>query len=157
MKRNLAISFLLTLLMAGVMLWQGNALVTPVSRLGILDLEFAQTAGRLRQLQLFWNASTVNNNLLLDFLYILSYTWFFLCAFRYLGGKARRYGAAAAVSAALFDVAENLLLLGIYNQQLSPDLLAASRICAVLKFALAGMLVLFLLMRLPFRFLKRSL
>ena len=84
MKRQVLLSFVFLLVMIIVMRWQGKSLVTPMSPYGILDLEFARTGERMQQLRLFWNAKDVFFNVYMDFLFIASYTWFFISACQFI-------------------------------------------------------------------------
>jgi hypothetical protein len=80
MKTKLLISFLFLAATFIVMRWQGTGLITPQSPKGILDLEFAKTSDRFHQLQLFWNHEIVLQNIYLDFLFIIAYSWFLVTA-----------------------------------------------------------------------------
>lgn len=161
MKRNLLISFLLVVVMIGVMRWQGSALVTPISPKGILDLEFARTEARLQQLLLFWKQSVVVNNIYLDFLFVAAYGWFLVTACRYINSKTgwtKSTGifSSLAMAAALFDVFENFLLLLILNGRFKPALLEVVFYAALIKFLFAGVVVLFLLLAWPFTLRRRA-
>jgi hypothetical protein len=155
MKRNLLISFALLIISIIIMRWQGSSLVTPISPKGIIDLEFARTGERFQQLRLFLNQRTIVNNIYLDFVFVAAYTWFLVSACRYIRFKTGwnkwcNMSISIAISAAMFDVCENFLLLMILNGRFSTSLLEVVFWCAAIKFVLAGMVVLFLLLAWPF-------
>jgi hypothetical protein len=164
MKRTLLISFLILLAMIFIMRWQGLSLVTPVSPKGIINLEFAKTAERFNQLKLFLNPRDVSFNIYLDFLFIASYTWFLVSGCRFVKEKINLFQwndrfISIAVAVAFFDVCENFLLLLILYGRFSPSALQVVFYCAAIKFILAGLVVLYLLITLPVALLykKRSL
>ena len=156
MKRNLVISFLFLVVMIAVMRWQGSALVTPQSPKGIIDLEFAGTAERFFQLQLFWNIETVLQNIYLDFLLIVAYAWFFITACKAVNNKWSNTFSGIALSAAAFDLLENFLMILVLNGRFKPSVLQIVFYCAALKFILAGMVVLYLLISLPSVFRRKT-
>jgi hypothetical protein len=142
------------------MRWQGSTLITPVSQNGILDLEFAKTPERLHQLQLFWNSDNVTLNILLDFLFIASYTWFFIAATMYIKQKLKwetwsDRAISMAVAAACFDVLENFLMLLTFSGRFQPSVMQVVYYCAVIKFILVGFVVLFLLIAFPLSISKK--
>jgi hypothetical protein len=157
MKRNLLISFLLLAVMVTVMRWQGSVLITPLSPRGIIDLEFAKTPERFRQLQLFWNPDDVFQNVYLDFLFIAAYAWFLVTACGFIKRNTNRVRisnvfAGLALSAAAFDVLENFLMLLVMNGRFSPGILQIVYYCAALKFLLAGVVGLYVIFLLPLAF-----
>jgi len=155
MKRNLLISFLFLVVMIVVMRWQGNNLVTPHSARGIIGLEFAKTSERLAQLQLFWNHEAVLQNIYLDFLFIIAYTWFLMTACKAVKNKKSNLFSALAISAAAFDVLENFLMILIWNDRFDPRLLQAVFYCALINFILVALVIIFLAIALPL-LLKRK-
>ena len=160
MKRNLLISFTLLIIAIILMRWQGSSLVTLHSPKGIIDLEFARTAERFNQLRLFLNQDAIVNNIYLDFIFIAAYCWFLVAACRYIRSKTgwnkwSNIFSSLAISAALFDVCENFLLLMILNGRFSTSLLEVVFWSAAVKFVLAGSVVLYLLLSWPFT-LRRS-
>jgi hypothetical protein len=137
MKRNLLISFLFLIAMIIVMRWQGNNLVTPQSTRGIIDLEFAKTTERFHQLQLFWNHEAALQNIYLDFLFIIAYTWFFVTACNAIKNRNSNIFSGLAISAGAFDVLENFLMILIWNEKFNPSLLGMVYYIAAIKFILA--------------------
>ena len=142
------------------MRWQGNSLITPQSPNGVLDLEFAKTPEKFYQLRLFWNERNIRLNIFLDFLFIASYVWFLLAACNFVKSRITRIKltnlfTSLVIAAGLFDVCENFLMLLVLNGRFSPNILQVVYYCAALKFILAGLTVLYLLLSLPFLFHRR--
>jgi hypothetical protein len=148
MKRNLLISFLSVVIVILVMRWQGSGLITPQSANGILDLEFAKTAERFHQLQLFWNHETVLQNIYLDFLFIISYTWFLITACKAVNNTKSNLFSGLAISAGAFDVLENFLMILVWNGRFEASLLQIVYYAAAIKFFLAGIIVGYLILSL---------
>lgn len=155
MKRNLLLSFLLVVAMIFVMRWQGSALVTPQSPRGIIDLEFAKTADRLQQLQLFWNSETVLQNIYLDFLFLIGYTWFLVAACKAVDNSKSTVFSGLAISAGAFDVLENFLMILVWNGRFHPSSLQIVYYAAAIKFILAAIVILYLIFSL-FGLFKRK-
>jgi hypothetical protein len=155
MKRKLLISFLVLVIMIVLMRWQGSMLITSASPRGIIDLEFAKTAQRLLNLRLFLDHDAVVQNIFLDFLFIAAYTWFFVTACNFVKeknawSKWSNHFSGIAIAAALFDVCENFLMLLVWNGRFGTGLLQVVYYCAAIKFILAGMVVMYLLISIPF-------
>ncbi|MGZ5285608.1 MAG: hypothetical protein ACXWV0_01785 [Flavisolibacter sp.] len=155
MKRNLLISFALLIISIVIMRLQGSSLVTPLSPKGIIDIEFARTAERFNQLRLFLNHQAVMTNIYLDFIFIAAYTWFLVAACKYINSKTQwqkwsNIFSTLAVSAGLFDVFENFLLILVWNERFKTSLLEVIFWCAAIKFVLAGAVILYLLLSWPF-------
>jgi hypothetical protein len=155
MKRNLLISFLLLVIMIVVMRWQGSSLITPQSPKGIIDLEFAKTPERFHQLQLFWNYQAVLQNIYLDFLFIIAYTWFLMTACKAVNNNRSQVFSGLALSAGAFDVLENFLMILVWNGRFEPSVLAIVYYVAAIKFLLAGTVVGYLILSL-FGLFKRK-
>jgi hypothetical protein len=156
-KIKLVFSFAALLVMFFVMRAQGAALITPVSRHGIIDLEFCKTTERLLQLRLFLDGRAVVNNILLDFIFIGAYTWFFLTASLLTREKLQwhKWGQAAqtfALSAAFFDVGENFIMLLVWEGRFAPSLMQLVFYIALIKFILIALVVLYLLATIPYLF-----
>ena len=124
-----------------VMRWQGSALISPQSPKGIIDLEFAKTTEKLKQLQFFWNHETVLENIYLDFLFIAAYTWFFVTACKAVNNDKSRLFSSVAIAAAAFDVLENFLMILVWNERFSPSVLKIVFYVAAIKFLLIGIVV----------------
>jgi hypothetical protein len=144
MKKNLLISFLFLVVMIVVMRWQGSNLITPQSPKGIFDLEFAKTTERFHQLQLFWNHETVLQNIYLDFLFIIAYTWFLVTACKAIRNNRSPLFSSLAISAAAFDVLENFLMILVWNERFNPSVLQLVFYVAAIKFLLIVVVIGFL-------------
>jgi hypothetical protein len=161
MKRSLLLVFFLMVITFLLLRWQGNALVTPASSRGILDLEFAGNTIRLYQLKLFWNASDVNNNIYMDFHFIAAYTAFLMGACQWIREKSRHAKRAEwftriALAAGIFDIIENLLMLVAWNDGAGNGAMKFIYGCAAIKFLLASIVVLYLIYSLPVLIRKRK-
>jgi hypothetical protein len=161
MKRSLLPVFFLMVGTFLLLRWQGNALVTPASSRGILDLEFAGNTNRLYQLKLFWNGKDVNNNIYLDFLFIAAYAAFLMGACQWIREKSRHTKRAElftriALAAGIFDIVENLLMLVAWNDGAGNGTMKLIYYCAAIKFLLAGLVVLYLVYSLPVLLRKRN-
>lgn len=155
MKRNLLISFVSVLVMIFVMRWQGSSLVTPLTQKGIIDLEFAKTPERFDQIRLFLDHQTVVTNIYIDFLFIAAYAAFLVIACRFVRSRTgwekwSSIFSSFAFSAAFFDVCENFLMLMVWNGRFDPAAMQFVFYCAIIKFALAALVILFLLVCWPF-------
>jgi hypothetical protein len=159
MRKNWVAALVFVVIMIFVMRWQGQQLVTPASPRGILDLEFARTAERLKQLKLFWNPAHLMKNIYLDFLFIFSYTWFLSAAAMNLSERTgwERTGkmvVSLAIAAGFFDILENFLMIMIYQGRFQPGLLELVYIVALVKFLMAALALVYIIISLPFVFLK---
>ena len=156
MKRKWLLSFFAMLLMIFVMRWQGQTLVTEVSPRGIIDLEFARTTARLQQLQQAWFLKDLQLNILLDFVFIGAYTFFFVnTAFHIKKGRDwTRIGYAfvwLAFVAGLLDVVENILMYLAFTKSVGASSLNLIYYCAMAKFSLIALLLLYFVISLFFR------
>ena len=131
-----------------IMRWQGSNLVTPQSPKGILDLEFAKTTERFYQLQLFWNHEVVLQNIYLDFLFILAYTWFLFTACKAANNARSTIFSALAISAAAFDFLENFLMILVWNVRFDPSVLQIVFYVAAIKVLLIVIVIGFLILSL---------
>lgn len=154
MKWNvIRLSAITTALLFGWLRLQGAGLITAVSKMGIVDLEMANTPSRLAVLLSAWSTTTVVNNILIDFLFIPSYALFLSLGCRQLAMGYHQSGifktgillAKGVWLAALLDVIENLLMLGSIYGYFSPSSLELTRWVAIIKFTLVALAVLFLL------------
>jgi hypothetical protein len=144
-----------------LMRWQGAELVTTATPRGILDLEFAKDANRLQYLRLFMPHDGVVLNIFLDFLFIGAYTWFFVTACRFIDNKNKwselsKHFRRIAITAGVFDVLENVLMLLVWNQRSSAELLQVVYYIAAIKFILVAIVVLYIIVSIPFLFRKTN-
>jgi hypothetical protein len=155
MKKNLLLSFLALVVTQVLIRLQGVRLVTPQSSRGIIDLELARTPERLMQLRLFWNSTDVNQNILLDFLFIAAAVWFLISLARWVEGMRKRLKLGRlirvlAFSVALSDSMENILMLTTWNGRSEPSVIGIVYYCSLIKFIFT---ILLLLVVLPTLFL----
>ena len=146
------------------MRWQGADLQNTVSLHGIVDLEFANTSQRLYELLSRWELSMVKMNIRLDFLFIVAYTLFFSIASESCAEKwpektvprqAGFFFARVAYVAGVLDIAENLLMLQSINGNFTGVSLQITFYCAVIKFLLLAVIIIYLLASLPFVIRKK--
>jgi len=157
MKKQLLISLLFVIIMIVIMRWQGSGLITPQSSNSIIDLEFAKTAERLYRLKLFWNYQTVLQNIYLDFLFIVAYTWFLVAACKAVNNAKSEIFSALAISAGAFDVLENFLMILVWNERFEPSVLEIVYYIAAIKFLLAGAVIAYLILSLFGLFKRKTL
>ena len=157
MKKNLTVAAIASFLMVVVLRWQGAPLKTPLSPRAIVDLELAGTPQRLHALLMNWDLSVVKMNIWLDFLFIVSYTLFLsiaaaICAMKWQAGIMRQLGLTLvrlAYLAGILDVTENLLMLQSITGNFTSLSLQLTYYCASIKFGLAAIILLYLLVSLP--------
>lgn len=157
MKKKLSVSAIAVLCMIICMRIQGSSLKTNTSPRAIVDLEFADTQPRLHELLMRWDISIVKMNIWLDFLFIVTYVLFLsiaaeLTAIKWKEGFGQKIGfwlARIAYLAGILDIAENLLMLQSVAGNYTDTSLQLTYYCAAVKFILAGLVVLYLLVSLP--------
>jgi len=147
------ITTITTLLIILLLRWQGASLTQPATSTGILALEFANTPDKLIPILNLWNDSVANINICLDFLFIPSYTSFFLLALKKAGNQwqglgARRVGDVLcwlALLAAILDIIENILMLQTLNYRYNNSSLELTWYCATTKFFIVFVIIVYLL------------
>lgn len=153
------ISFLFTIILILVIQYQGKSLKTEVSPRGIVDLEFAGTISRLQQLISRWDFWTVQLNILLDFLFIPSFTFFFIISIKILVDsldfklieKIGKTLIKFAFVVTLFDVLEDILMLfSIHGMNLKTGLPLTPYVAGI-KFLIIAVILSFLIVCLILR------
>jgi len=142
------------------MRWQGQVLVNPVSPKGIIDLEFAKTPEKLSTLKAVWIKKDVKTNIYLDFLFIISYTWFFILTCLYIKKRTSTNTIAwvfitIAVLAGMLDLIENCLMLFAIDHSNNARALKFTYYFALLKFILIGILIFYLILSISFLRIKK--
>ena len=148
----------------------GASLKTPLTPLGILNLEFAYNATKVNSVIEVWaSMSSIDNiraakfNTQLDFIFLLFYSCllFYLC--RELAastaGSLRsvgRYLAHGALAAGLFDILENAGMLVSLNGHSTDTVALLTFTCSVLKWGLVLLAVLYVLIAGPFILYKNK-
>lgn len=156
---------LFSLLMILLLRWQGSELIVPATPSGILALEFANTPEKLNYVLSFWNKETVQINILLDFLFVIAYTWFFVVAVAESAAKWKQrymiqFGAISirlAFLAGMLDTVENILMLQSIHGHYTISSLQLTWYCATIKFAIAIVLFLYVLLTAVFGLFKKNL
>lgn len=157
MKKKFSVAAVSSLLMFIIMRVQGGSLKTAISPRAIVDLEFADTDARLHELLMNWDISVVKMNIWLDFLFIVAYVAFLsvsaeICAWKWNNAILRNTGlwlARMAYLAGVLDLAENLLMLQSIAGHYNDASLQLTFYCAAIKFAMAGLVLVYLLVSLP--------
>lgn len=165
MKKNLSVAAIASVLMIVALRWQGSNLKTIYSPRAIVDLEFADSPMRVAELLAAWNPSVLKVNIWLDFLFIVSYVLFLsiaaeICAMKWPTGIMRQAGltlARVAYMAGILDIAENLLMLQTIGGNFTITSLSLTYYCAAVKFTLAAIVVLYILVSLPVALRKNNL
>jgi len=164
MKKNLSIAAISCMVMVVIMQWQGSSLKTPTAKRGILDLELARTPELLQTALSGWDLSVVKMNIWLDFAFIVTYVVFLSLAAETTAGKwgnirwlsqTGLFLARAAYVAGVLDIAENLLMLKTISGSYDAISLQLTFYCAVVKFILAGLIIVYLFLSLP-RMLRKN-
>lgn len=152
------------MIMVVVMQWQGSGLKTATSPHGIVDLEFANSWTLLQTTLTGWDLSVVKMNIWLDFVFIVTYVLFLSLAAEITALKWASkswlsqtgiFLAKAIWVAGVLDIAENLLMLKTIAGNYDEMSLRLTYFCAAAKFALVGLVVLYLLLCLPNSLRKR--
>ena len=164
MQKKISIAALGTFFMFIVLRWQGSTLQTTTSPRAIIDLEFANTAGRLHELLMRWDIHVVRINIWFDFIFIIAYTFFLsLCAEMYASkwqansflSRAGYLFTRLAYAAGIFDIAENLLMLQSIAGNYTENSLQLTFYCATIKFILVFFIFLYLIISFPLGFRKK--
>lgn len=149
---QLLLSAALSLVILLLLRWQGKDMMHPSTPSGILALEFANTPEKLNYVLSFWNRNMVRNNILIDFLFILAYTWFFVTALAITAGKwqhhlMKQLGAwliRLSFLAAMLDVVENILMLQSIAGHYSVYSLQLTWYCASIKFGIVILVLVYI-------------
>ena len=157
MNKKLSVAAIASFLMFVALRWQGAGLKTNTSPRAIIDLEFADKPQRLQELLFNWDLSVVKINIWLDFLFIVSYVLFLsiaseICAMKWPAGIMRQMGLTlirVAYAAGILDIAENLFMLQSIDGNFTFTSLQLTYYCAAVKFTLAAIILLYLLVSMP--------
>lgn len=158
------IASIFSIIMIVVLRWQGKELMHPSTPSGILALEFANTPEKLTTVLAAWNKEVVQNNILLDFLFIIAYTWFFILGVaksttQWTNRFMQQLGATGirmAFLAGILDITENILMLQSIHGHYSASSLQLTWYCAAIKFIIVIILLLFMILTTVTRLLKRN-
>lgn len=160
MNKIILLVFLIgTLVMMIVMSRTGAPLKTSATPNGILNLEFACDTNKVNAIITAWsstpgvdNVDAAKKNTYLDFIFIFFYTLFLYLASIKLNklfggkfGKAGKWIGLGALLAGGLDVLENAGMLVSLSGHTSNPVALFTVICAVIKWALAGIAVLYVM------------
>lgn len=166
--KSFGLSFLFVLITGLLMRPSSSCLITPYTSLGIVDLELAFNQVWAEKILKHWEATTCTNalslasngrgaatiNIILDFPFLIAYTWFFIVLVMLTATKKDRLTQFTSLLiyvcflTGILDVIENVsMLLFIFDLPLSSYLFAVP---ATIKFSLILLLIGIVLIRIPF-------
>lgn len=157
---NIKIIFFLvagTLFFFSILRFQGDGLITPYADKGIVSLELANTQLKVAHILYGWKSDGLvykfRNNILIDFLFIPFYVMLFytLCGsisvrLNSIPAKLGVLLAFFSLIAGLFDVCENILMLGAYLKMYNNVTTMTTSIFATLKFILLGLSMVYVIL-----------
>lgn len=157
MKQKLLVAAFACVLMFAALRWQGASLITNASPKGIVDLEMATQARQITLLMDTWDLSVVKMNIWIDFLFIVSYVALLALASESVAAKWKNQGmrmigltlARVAVVAGVLDIGENLLMLQTIAGNFTVVSLQMTHYFATIKFTLAAVVLIYLLISIP--------
>lgn len=161
---HLLVSSFFSLVLIVILRWQGKELIMPLTPSGILALEFANTPEKLTSILAIWNKETVQNNILIDFLFVIAYTWFFMLAVaksitQWSNRFMQQFGATGirmAFLAGILDIIENILMLQSIHGHYSVSSLQLTWYCAAIKFGIVILLLLYIILTTVSKLFKRN-
>ncbi|MEI8075542.1 MAG: hypothetical protein WCH78_12410 [Bacteroidota bacterium] len=157
MNQKLMVAVFACIFMMAALRWQGASLKTSVSTRGIVDLELATQPGQITVLMDTWDLSVAKMNIWIDFLFIVSYVAFLALASEAVSSKWKNQGmkiigltlARVAVVAGVLDIGENLLMLQTIAGNFTVVSLQMTHYFATIKFTLAAIVLIYLLISIP--------
>jgi hypothetical protein len=157
MRQKLLIAAFACVLMFAALRWQGASLVTTVSPKGIVNLEMATQPRQVTVLMDTWDLSVAKMNIWIDFLFIVSYVAFLAFASEAVSSKWKNQGmkiigltlARVAIVAGVLDIGENLLMLQTIAGNFTVISLQMTHYFATIKFTLAAIVLIYLLISIP--------
>lgn len=132
--------------------WQSAPLITSATTTGILALEFCDNIPELNMILNAWNINTAIWSVIIDFLFIAAFGASF-----YFGSKLvlskfsnslTRFMVVFGFVAPLLDVVEDVLMLITLSGTHQTIILLLTKYVAIIKFAAAAIVVLYLLVSL---------
>lgn len=158
LQKVFAIALIGTIILIITLQIIGNNLITPVSPMGIVSFEFSSNLQNAIDMMDSWDESGRINaglNLGLDYLFILLYTSTLIsgCLLVMEGVSDKKYRYVKVLSkvmitgsiiVALLDAIENFALIRILTGNGSDTLAALAIYCAIPKFILVGIVILFI-------------
>lgn len=162
--KKIIIAVISMILVFKVMHWQGQTLITSLTPNGILALEFANHFEKVNPILNTWNPNIARINILIDFAFLISYSLFFIFSIQYIYKKSKidfqqksaLFVLKLALLPGLFDAIENILMLQTISRSSTEALLQLTWYCVIIKFILAALIALFVLIMLPITLLNRK-
>ena len=152
--RKIGIPLLATILVFILMRIQGASLFSQFTPGGIVDFELARTPEQVQKYLLLWNNAVIKWNITIDFFFIIAYTWLLYAWLRWIKEhienvqrlKINQWLTKAVVLVGVLDVLENCLMLFTIKGLYKAFSLEATYWFAVVKFALAGLTLMYILL-----------
>jgi hypothetical protein len=163
MKQRIFIAILASIICIAALKWQGASLKTTGSPRAIVELELATSPQQVQSLLGIWDIAVVKLNIWIDFAFIVAYVAFLALSSEAFANKwnnslMKSIGftlARIAFVAGVLDIAENLFMLQTIAGNYSLLSLQLTHYCASIKFTLAGIVLLYLLVSLPILLRKK--
>ncbi|MEI6086646.1 MAG: hypothetical protein WCR66_03580 [Bacteroidota bacterium] len=160
MKQKLIVAAFACVLMIAALQWQGSSLKRNISPRGIVELEMATQPRQVALLTEVWDMSVAKMNIWIDFLFIVSYVAFLALACEAVSTKWKNQNlkiigltlARVAVVAGVLDIGENLLMLQTIAGNFTIVSLQMTHYFATIKFTLAAIVLIYLLISIPVSF-----
>ncbi len=157
MRQKLIVAAFACVLMMAALQWQGASLKRNISPRGIVELEMATQPRQIAILMEVWDRSVVKMNIWLDFLFIVTYVAFLALASEAVSSKWKNQNfkvigltlARVSVVVGVLDIGENLLMLQTIAGNFTVVSLQMTHYFATIKFTLAAIVLIYLLISIP--------
>lgn len=151
MKKFL-LAFVATVIVFLLLRWQSAPLITSTTPTGILALEFCDNIPELDTTLNVWNINTAVWAVIIDFLFIAAFGASFYFGSKLVLSKVRnrftRFMVSFSFVAPLLDIIEDVLMLVTLSGTHHIFILQVTKYVAIIKFAAAAIVVLYLLVSL---------
>ncbi len=153
MLKKLVIAAVATVLIFLAMRWQGQPLITDQSPAGIVSFELAKTLEQATTIIAAAGKTNLQINIIIDFLFILAYTSFFVFCCRALIDSYRlpdlknmsAVFLRLSIVAGFLDFIENVAMLVTLGGYGSDTSVLVTSWAAIIKFALAALIIVYIL------------
>jgi hypothetical protein len=157
MRHKLIVAAFACVLMMAALQWQGASLKRNISPRGIVELELATQPRQIAILMEVWDKSVVKMNIWIDFLFIVTYVAFLALASEAVSAKWKNQSfkiigltlARISVVVGVLDIGENLLMLQTIAGNFTLVSLQMTHYFATIKFTLAAIVLIYLLISIP--------
>ncbi len=150
--KSFLLAFGTTVIVFLLLRWQSAPLITSTTPTGILALEFCDSIPELNTILNVWNINTVVWAVIIDFLFIAGFGACFYYGSKLVFSKfsnwVTRFMISFSFVAPLLDVIEDILMLVTLSGTHSTFILLLTKYVAIIKFAAAAIVVLYLLVSL---------